>query len=125
LPRLSPTEFAATQDRAFRGLWGHKLLAPDAEEPPAGVVLGLYERGEPLGLCTLFPGDRLVDGPGVVASAREPSRYVRLLLGACAELGPGAVELDSWGDDPAVITAYEELGFDVAERVTGWQLALA
>jgi ribosomal protein S18 acetylase RimI-like enzyme len=56
---------------------------------------------------------------------REPALYARLLRGACAELGEGAVDLDSWGDDPAVIAAYEQLGFTVIERVTGWQVRLA
>jgi hypothetical protein len=124
LPRLRPEHFAATQDAAFRGLWGHKLVTPDSASPAGAIVLGLYEREKPVGLCTIFPADRLVDGPGVVASARDPSRYVRLLVGACAELGPGPVDIDSWGDDPAVIAAYEELGFAVVERHGGWQLQL-
>jgi hypothetical protein len=124
LPHLEPEHFAATQDAAFRGRWGHKLVAPDAEPPPDAVVLGLYERDEPVGLCTVFPAKRLVDGPGVVPGARARDTYVRLLLGACAELGPGAVDLDSWGDDAAVIEAYEALGFAVFERAAGWQLRL-
>jgi hypothetical protein len=36
-----------------------------------------------------------------------------------------AVDLDSWGDDPAVIQACEQLAFAVVERVGGWQLRLA
>lgn len=121
LPRLAPEDYAATQDGAFRGLWGHKLVTPDAEPQPRAVVLGLYERDEAVGLCTVFPGERLVDGPGVVAGARDRARYERLLLGACAELGPGPIDVESWGDDPAVIAAYERLGFAAVERVTGWQ----
>lgn len=125
LPRLEPEHYAATQDGGFRGLWGHKLVIPDAEPRPGAVVLGLYEVGEPVGLCTVFPAERLVDGPGVVAGARDPERYVRLLLGACAELGPGSVDLESWGDDPAVVDAYRDLGFAIVEHVGGWQLRLA
>jgi hypothetical protein len=124
LPRLRPEQFAATQDVAFRGLWGHKLVAPDAAPPAGAIVLGLYEREEPVGLCTIFPADRLVDGPGVLPVARTPDAYARLLLGACAELGAGSVDLDSWGDDPAVIAAYEELGFAAVERDGGWQRRL-
>jgi chaperonin GroES len=124
LSRLRPEHFAATQDAAFRGLWGHKLVAPDAAPPAGAVVLGLYAREEPVGLCTVFPAERLVDGPGVRADARTPDSYTRLLLGACAELGPGSVDVDSWGDGPAVIAAYEELGFAVAERNGGWQRRL-
>ena len=124
LPRLQPEHFAATQDAVFRGLWGHKLVARDAAPPAGAVVVGLYEQEEPVGLCTIFPADRLVDGPGVVRAARRPDAYTRLLLAACAELGPGSVDVDSWGDDPAVIAAYEELGFSVVERNGGWQLQL-
>ena len=124
LPRLRPEHFAATQDAAFRGLWGHKLVATDAAPPTGAIVLGLYERDEPVGLCTIFPADRLVDGPGVLRDARSPDAYTRLLVAACAELGPGSVDVDSWGDDPAVIVAYENLGFAVVERNGGWQLQL-
>ena len=124
LPRLQPEHFAATQDAAFRGLWGHKLVATDAAPPAGAVVLGLYEREEPVGLCTIFPSDRLVDGPGLRRDARRPEAYTRLLLAACAELGPGSIDLDSWGDDPAVIAAYEDLGFAVVERNGGWQRRL-
>jgi hypothetical protein len=125
LPQLDSEHFPATQDAAFRGLWGHKRVTPDAAPPESATVLGLYEAGRPVGLCTVFPAERLVDGPGVVAGARDAARYVRLLLGACAELGAGSVDLDSWGDEPAVIAEYEQLGFDVVERVSGWQLRLA
>jgi hypothetical protein len=124
LPPLRPEEYAPTLELAYHGLWGHKRIEPDAEPPAGAVVLGLYERGEPIGLCTIFPADRVVDGPGVRPEARKPEAYVCLLLGACAELGPGRVDVDSWGDDPAVIAAYEELGFAVVERVGGWQMQL-
>jgi hypothetical protein len=100
-------------------------VSPDAEPPPGSNVLGLYDVNDPIGLCTIFPSERLIDGPGVLPRARGPSAYVRLLLGACAELGSGTVDLESWGDDPAVIAAYEELGFAVVERATGWQFRLA
>jgi hypothetical protein len=100
-------------------------VAPDAKPPAGSVVLGLYEGDEPIGLCTIFSQERLIDGPGILSRAREPSSYVRLLLGACVEVGVGPVDVDSWGDDPAVIAAYEELGFAVVERVGGWQLRLA
>jgi len=53
-----------------------------------------------------------------------PASWIDQLRGACAELGSGSVDVDSWGDDPAVISAYEELGFAVAERSGGWQLHL-
>ena len=33
-------------------------------------------------------------------------------------------DLDAWGDDDETIEAYEDLGFDVVERVQGWELIL-
>jgi hypothetical protein len=125
LPRLEPEHYARTLDRAYHGLWGHKLVSPDAEPPPGAVVIGLYERHEPIGLCTVFPAERLVDAPGILPDRRDAAAYTRLLLGACAELGAGRIDLESWGDAPAVIDAYKELGFEIVERTDGWQLRLA
>jgi hypothetical protein len=92
--------------------------------PEHAIVLGLYEESEPCGLCMVHRHERFVDGPGLAHSARDPRRYARLLLGACAELGSGPVELDSWGDDAEVIHGYVELGFAITEQVAGWQLSL-
>ncbi len=124
LPRLAAADYAATLDRAYRGLWGHKQVAPDAVPPDGTVVVGLYEVGEPVGLCTVFPAERLVDSPGVVPGAREAPVYAQLLRGACAVLGSGPVELDSWGDAAEVIEAYAALGFEPVARVAGWELRL-
>jgi hypothetical protein len=125
LPRLRAEDYVATLELAYRGRWGHKQISREAEPPPGALVLGLYDGGAAVGLCTLFPEERLVDGPGVIASARRPTLYARLLAGACAELGPGAVDVESSGDDPDVIAAYETLGFAVVEQNAGWQLRLA
>lgn len=125
LPQLKPEHYCRTMDGAYRGLWGHKLVPRDAEPPPGAIVLGLYQRHEPIGVCTVLTAERLIDGPGVLPHARHAAAYTRLLLGACAELGAGGIDLDSWGDSPTVINAYEEAGFDVAEHVGGWQLRLA
>jgi hypothetical protein len=125
LPPLEPEHYARTLDGSYRGLWGHKLVREDPRPPANTVVLGLHgESGEPTGLCIVDPAERLVDGPGVLPHARVPDAYERLLLGACAELGPGPIELDSWGDAPAVIDAYAALGFAIVERTAGWQLRL-
>lgn len=124
LLRLADADYARTLDSAYRSLWGHKRVAPDATPPANAVVLGLYEGAEPVGLCTVFPGERLVDGPGLVPDARLPENYARLLRGACASLGAGPVDVDSWGDDDEVIRAYVGLGFAVVEQVAGWHLRL-
>ena len=124
LPTLKPDQYASTLDGSYRGLWGHKLVVDTAEPPAGAVILALYDAADPVGLCTVYQGERLVDGPGVLPHARAAASYSRLLLGACAELGPGPIDLDSWGDPQAVIDAYAELGFEIVERVAGWQLAL-
>ena len=125
LPRLEPELYAATLDGSYRGLWGHKLVSEDAEPPPGAVILALHdERAMPVGLCTVYPTDRLVDGPGVLPDARATVAYTRLLRGACDRLSPGPVDLDSWGDSADVIDAYKELGFEIVERTAGWQLPL-
>jgi hypothetical protein len=124
LPRLEADHYARTLDAAYRGLWGHKRVAADATAPPDAIVVGLYAGDQAIGLCTAFPDERLIDGPGVVPRAREPGAYRRLLLASCAELGPGPLTVDSWGDPPSVIEAYAQLGFDVVEQTAGWQLRL-
>ena len=125
LERLEAKDYASTLDGAYRGLWGHKLVSESAQPPPGAVVLGLAgEGGEPVGLCIVYLGERLVDGPGVLADSRDVGAYERLLLGACAQLGSGSVDLESWGDSAAVIAAYQALGFDIVERTAGWQLRL-
>jgi hypothetical protein len=125
LSRLADADYAGTLDSAYRGLWGHKQVAANATPPADAVVLGLYEGGVPVGLCTVFPKKRLVDGPGLVPRARVPQHYARLLLGACAALGPGHVDLDSWGDDVDVISSHVGLGFRIVEQTGGWELRLA
>ena len=59
-----------------------------------------------------------------VPQGRSPDAYASLLIAACAVLGLGPADLDSWGDDDETIGAYEDLGFDVVERVQGWELEL-
>ncbi len=121
LPRLDIREYARLINVAYRGLWGHKWV-PEASPPPSAVVLGLHVGGEAVGLCTVFPDERLVDGPGLVPGHRDPANYATLLRGACAQLGRGPVDIDSWGDEPQVIGAYVALGFSISEQIGGWQL---
>lgn len=125
LPRLKPEFYAKTLDGSYRGLWGHKLVPDDWEPQPGWVVLALHEeRAEPVGVCAVCPAERLVDGPGVLPHARAAGAYTRLLLGACAEIGSGPIDLESWGDSPTIIEAYGEVGFKIVERIAGWQLRL-
>lgn len=119
-PLLDRRDYAEVLARAHAGLWGHKQVAPDARPPLDAVVVGVPV----VGLCRVWPDDRLLDGPGVLPEARSADAYASLLLHACAVLGPGPATLDSWGDSDETLEAYEDLGFDVVERVQGWELEL-
>ncbi|MFG2101225.1 hypothetical protein ACGFJ5_11525 [Micromonospora echinaurantiaca] len=100
---------------------------PDAAgyQPDPGVThLGLADGGRWIGLCRVDPLRRHIDGPGVVPGYRHPRHYARLLAAACALLGPGPAELESWGDEPGVLAGYRQAGFLDVERVDGWELVL-
>jgi hypothetical protein len=113
-------DYAEVLARAYAGLWGHKHVSPLAEPPEGAVVVGVPV----VGICRVFPAERLIDGPGVLPDGREPDAYASLLVSACTVLGAGPADLDSWGDAEETIEAYEDLGFDVVERVQGWELEL-
>jgi hypothetical protein len=117
---LEERDYAEVLARAYSGLWGHKHVSPLAQPPDDAVVVGLPV----VGLCRVFPVARLIDGPGVLPEGRSPDAYASLLVAACAVLGAGPADLDSWGDAEETIEAYEDLGFDIVERVQGWELEL-
>jgi hypothetical protein len=117
---IEERDYAEVLARGFSGLWGHKHVSPLAEPPEGAVVVGVPV----VGLCTVFTAERLIDGPGVLPEGREPDAYASLLVSACTVLGAGPADLDSWGDAEETIEAYEDLGFDVVERVQGWELEL-
>jgi hypothetical protein len=119
-PMLEERDYAEVMARAYSGLWGHKYVSPLAEPPENGVVVGLPV----VGLCRVSTAERLIDGPGVLPEGRSADAYASLLVSACAVLGPGAADLESWGDAEETIEAYEDLGFDIVERVQGWELRL-
>jgi hypothetical protein len=119
-PLLEERDYAEVLARAFAGLWGHKHVSPLATPPEGAIVIGVPV----VGLCILFPEQRLIDGPGVLPEGRSPDAYASLLVSACTALGAGPADLESWGDADDVLEAYEDLGFDVVERVEGWELIL-
>ena len=116
-PLLEERDYAEVLARAYEGLWGHKHVSPLATAPEGAVVVGVPV----VGLCRVWPATRYIDAPGVLPEARSPDAYASLLLSACAVLGPGPADLESWGDSDDVLEAYEDLGFDVVERVQGWE----
>jgi hypothetical protein len=119
-PLLEERDYAAVLARAYAGLWGHKHVSPLAQPPEDAVVVGVPV----VGLCRVFVAERLIDGPGVLPEGRSPDAYASLLVSACQVLGAGPADLDSWGDSDEVLEAYEDLGFDIVERVQGWELEL-
>jgi hypothetical protein len=119
-PILEERDYAEVLARAFTGLWGHKHVSPLATPPAGAIVIGVPV----VGLCIVLPDERLIDGPGILPEGRSPDAYASLLVSACTALGAGPADLESWGDADDVLEAYEDLGFDVVERVLGWELAL-
>jgi hypothetical protein len=125
LPEVPADQYGALLVKAYQGQWGHKWVEPTQQLPSDGsVVLCLEEDGEPIGLCRVWPGARLVDQPGVVPDRRSADHSLRLLGAACALLGPGPVDVDSWGESPDVLRSCERLGFAVTEEKAGWEYRL-
>jgi hypothetical protein len=120
-PFLEERDYAEVLARAYSGLWGHKHVPHLAQPPEDAVVVGVPVTG----LCRVWPAQRLIDAPGILPEARSPDAYASLLLYACAVLGPGPADLESWGDSDEVLEAYEDLGFDVVKQSAGWERALA
>lgn len=124
LPVLDAGTVAAVWPRAFAGQWGHKLVDAAAAQAATGsglVFLGLPDGGQWAGICAVEPAGRRIDGPGFVGRPRTGDAVIRLVLGACAYLGPGAAEVETWGEPAA---PYLALGFTVAEETPGWELIL-
>jgi hypothetical protein len=129
LREVRPDEYGAVLRQAYLGLWGHKWVERTKSLPTDGsIVLCLEEDGPDddtaVGLCRVWPDERLVDQPGVVPERRSPDRSLRLLGAACAVLGAGPVDVDSWGESREVLRASAALGFAVTEETAGWELAL-
>ena len=74
-----------------------------------------------IGLCRVEPAHRHVDGPGFRDGARTPDQVRQIVAGACAQLSPGPVTAETWGEPP---DPYLAMGFDLAEEGGGWELIL-
>lgn len=114
----------ALLERCYVGLWGHwrpdrELVAQTLARPNLRHLVLANE-----GICRVNVSERLIDAPGLVAEARSPERYARLVLGAAALLGDGAADLESWGDSPETIAAYGTLGFRPEVQLQGWRLPI-
>jgi hypothetical protein len=125
LPVLDTETIAGLWPQAFGGQWGHRHVdAATARTFAASgeaVFVGLSEHGQWTGLCRIEPGERLIDGPGFAGRPRTDDAVRRLVLGACAYLGPGPATVETWGEPAA---PYLALGFELAEESKGWELLL-
>ena len=106
-PLLAERDYAAVRAEAYAGV--RDVPDDDGFPPDGAIVVGVPVTG----LCHVWPAERRIDGLAVVPAARSPEAYASLLLYACAILGEGPADLESWGDADEVIEAYEDLGFDV------------
>jgi GNAT superfamily N-acetyltransferase len=132
-------------------MWGHRENTPGAvtaaslarqiqrepqSYPPQGMFVAFGPEGEPAGFCRGEAGQpaepggpilKLVDGPGVAPAHRSQRLQRPLVLTVMRWLsrqGPGAYDLQSWGDTPETIELYRELGFDVAGHWMEYRLDL-
>jgi hypothetical protein len=122
LPVLDTATVLDLWPRAFIGQWGHHRVDPADGIALGGSFVGLLAGGCWVGLCRVALGQRHIDGPGFVPHGGSPDAARRLVLGACAHLGPGPATLETWGDSTG---QYEALGFRIVEECGGWELAVA
>ncbi|MGZ4336752.1 MAG: hypothetical protein ACXVRK_08940 [Gaiellaceae bacterium] len=110
------------QTTCFAGIWGRfEAVSRD----PASRYVGLYEKGRWVGICQMHVIERWIDGPGVQPMLRTPERSAQLVRGAAAYLPRNRpVTLETWGESGQTLEAYEALGFEVIERLPGWELRL-
>jgi mycothiol synthase len=128
-----PDLFLQATNQCFAGLWGHHHVTADfaaewlgALDPhgnffalgPSGDLAGVVraERyGAPVGY---------VDAPGVAPAHRGAGLHVPLLLTAAQYLRQHAsvpIEVESWGDAPETLAAYEKLGFRVVRQAIAYE----
>lgn len=110
------------QTACFAGIWGRfEAVSRD----PASRYVGLYEKGRWTGICQVHVIERWIDGPGVQPMLRTPERSAELVRGAAAYLPRNRpVTLETWGESGQTLEAYRALGFEVIERLPGWELRL-
>lgn len=133
-------------NRCFEGLWGHNPVTADdltvwlPQLPLDGIFLARGPDGRVAGVVRAEPAPRRsehngmptanVDGPGVAPEHRDKPLYVPLLLTAwqwarTLSPAPALIELESWGDEPATLALYQDLGFALARRAISYRLDLA
>lgn len=110
------------QATCFAGIWGR--FDPVSHDPASRYV-GLYEKGRWVGICQMDLIQRWIDGPGVHPTLRTPERSAQLVRGAAAYLPRNrSVTMETWGESGPTLEAYRALGFEIVERLPGWELRL-
>jgi len=115
-------EAAGLQSACFAGVWGH--AEPEDPPDPETVFVGLRESGALVGICAVDLAERWIDGPGLLPGHRSAGRFAQLVQAAATLLGHGPAFLESWGDEAETVAAYEALGFELVDYVSGWELRL-
>jgi mycothiol synthase len=129
-------------NQSYDGYWGHFHSTPDEvaryllRRDHAGIFIlfapdgsiagtGRAELREPA-----TQGDvptALVDAPGIVSRYRHADLGPPLLLAAIHWLlpkGPAAIDLEAWGEAPATLARYRELGFAVTKEEISYRRRL-
>ena len=118
-------------NRSYGDQWGHIIATLEdwthwlPEIDPRGLAFLYAADGALAGMsrATLRASDGrrigVIDAPGVIPAWRSVEVYRALLLHAISWLAPQDPTeyiVESWGDDPAVIAAYQALGFSISQR---------
>lgn len=129
-------------NRCYGDQWGHLLATLDdwrqwlPEIDTRGLAFLFAADGALVGMSRATLRERdgrrvgVIDAPGLVPAWRSVQLYRALMLHAVSWLAAqdsAAYTVESWGDDPAVIAAYQALGFAVTQREDMYfrQLAMA
>ena len=122
--------YTEAMNRCYEGLWGHLQISQEElagwlpQLNPAGIFLLFAPDGSIAGTCRAEINEpltkergtptALIDAPGVVPAYRHANLYLPLLLTSIHWLRPqnsATLELESWGESPAILDLYRSLGF--------------
>lgn len=128
-------------DDCYQGLWGHQNVTETqmAEWLPDFIQQGLFllfspDDGNAVGISRVeISKERTefnqkltgyIDAPGILPNYRDRDLYLPLLLHGMHWLQEQKVELiemESWGDDPALLASYQSYGFKTVRSQISYQ----
>jgi len=113
------------------------MLRPRTLNSGERIVLLFSDNGDIAGVCRVEIRSRLselrgrrtalVDAPGIVPEYRDQGHYRPLLLNAlqwAIQRQVERIEMESWGDAPAVLNEYRALGFDTLQQAISYRRQL-